>query len=93
MGHASKDEIRREVRIYVAVFAALAFLTMLTVAISYLRLPTLQAVGLALAIASIKGSLVALFFMHLVSEKTVIFSILALAFIFFLALLILPVLA
>ena len=46
--------------------------------------------GQALAIAAVKGSLVAGFFMHLISEKQIVFSILIFTFIFFLALLILP---
>lgn len=87
----SPEEIKRHVKIYISVFAALAFLTIVTVTVSYLRLPPLQAIFVALIIATIKGSLVACFFMHLISEKQVIFSILIFTFIFFLGLLILPV--
>ena len=93
MEHASHDEIKKHVRIYIAVFAALAFLTVVTVAVSYLRLPFLPAILVALTIATIKASLVAAFFMHLISEKTIIFSILILTLVFFLVLLMLPVLA
>ena len=93
MEHASPQEIQKHVKIYISVFVALAFLTMVTVAISYLRLPTPKAVLVALVIASIKGSLVAAFFMHLISEKQIIFSVLALAFLFFLVLLLLPTLS
>ena len=82
-----------QVRIYIAVFTALAALTVITVAVSYLRLPLVPAVSVALFIAAVKGSLVALFFMHLISEKQIIFSVLALTFVFFLFLLILPVLS
>jgi len=91
MEHASHEEIKRHVKIYIAVFVALAALTVITVAVSYLHLPLGQAVLVALAIASLKASLVALFFMHLISEKQIIFSVLSLAFIFFVVLLALPV--
>jgi len=86
------EAVRKHVKIYIAVFAALAALTVITVYVSYLHLPFRQAVLVALAIASLKGSLVALFFMHLISEKQIIFSILALTFIFFAVLLALPAL-
>ena len=91
MEHLSPEAIKRHVKIYIAVFAALAFLTLVTVTVSYLRLPPLKAMGVALLIATIKGSLVACFFMHLISEKQVIFLILVFTFIFFLGLLLLPV--
>ena len=90
MEHTSHEEIKKHVKVYLAVFIALALLTVVTVFISYLRLPLAIGVVTALLIASVKGSLVAGFFMHLVSEKRIIFSILILAAIFFLVLLILP---
>lgn len=91
-GH-SPEAVKRHVRIYVRVFAALAVLTVLTVAVSYLHLPLAAAVIIALLIAAIKSSLVAGFFMHLVSEKKIILVILALAAILFVALLLFPVLS
>ena len=86
----SHEEIKKHVKIYISVFAALAALTIVTVAVSYLHLPIFKAVVVALAIASIKASLVALFFMHLISEKQIIFCILALTFLFFAVLLWFP---
>ena len=86
----SHEEIRRHVRIYGGVFIALAVLTIVTVTISSWRLALIPAVAAALTIASIKGSLVAGFFMHLSSEKKIIFAILGLTAIFFLVLLIIP---
>lgn len=90
MENISHQEIRKHVKIYVSVFAALAFLTLVTVAVSYLKLPTAQAVLVALIIAMIKGSLVAAFFMHLISEKQIIYYLLALTLVFFLFLMLLP---
>ena len=83
--HGGHDpaEIDRHVKVYVTVFAALMVLTIVTVAISYLDLPTVPAVALALFVAVIKGSLVASFFMHLISEKKLIVWVLALTVLFF----------
>jgi cytochrome c oxidase subunit 4 len=88
-GH-SVEEIRKETRGYILVFVALAVLTLVTVGVSYLHLSFGAAVALALFIASIKGSLVAAFFMHLISERKLIYWVLILTVIFFVALLLLP---
>jgi len=86
--HHSPEEIKREMRIYLIIFGALAALTALTVfARFYLHLPMAWTIAVALAIASIKGFLVAGFFMHLLSEKKLIYAILALTIIFFAVLL------
>lgn len=89
MSH-SEAEIKKHVRVYITVFIALAVLTVATVAASYVHLPVKQAITLALFIASIKATLVAAYFMHLISENKVIHSILLLTGFFFLVLLILP---
>ncbi|MDP3920577.1 MAG: cytochrome C oxidase subunit IV family protein [Candidatus Omnitrophota bacterium] len=86
----TQEEIRKHVKIYISVFAALAALTVITVAVSYLDLPLAGAIALALIIATVKASLVAAFFMHLISEKQIIFWILLLTFAFFLVLLFIP---
>ena len=84
------EDIKKHVRVYITVFVALAALTVITVGISYLHLPTAWAVTFALVVATVKGSLVALYFMHLVSERKVIYWVLALCFVFFLFLIFLP---
>ena len=60
---------------------------------SYLEVSTVEGVMLALAIASVKASLVAGYFMHLISEKQTIIWILALTFVFFLVLMFVPIIA
>ena len=85
-------DIDRHVRIYITVFVALMALTIITVAISYLHLPLPLAVTAALLVATVKGSLVAGYFMHLISEKKLIYAVLGLTAAFFLALVALPVL-
>ncbi len=76
------EDIRKHVRVYLIVFATLATLTVITVAVSYLHLPIVPAVIVALLIATIKGGLVAGYFMHLVSEKKVIYLILIITVVF-----------
>jgi cytochrome c oxidase subunit IV len=85
-------DIDRHVRIYITVFVALMVLTIVTVAISYLHLSVPIAVTVALLVATIKGSLVACYFMHLISEKKLIYAVLALTLAFFIVLLALPAL-
>jgi len=84
------EEVKKSVRTYLVVFAALAGLTVLTVAVSYLDLSTGLAVGVALLIATVKGSLVAMFFMHLIDERKAIYWILILTVVFFVVLMFLP---
>ena len=88
--HTAAD-IDRHVRVYITVFVALMALTLITVAISYLHLPLPIAITVALLVATVKGSLVACYFMHLISEKKLIYAVLALTAVFFVALLALPV--
>jgi len=85
-------DIDRHVRIYITVFVALMVLTIITVAVSYLDLSMAVAVPVALFIAIVKGSLVAGYFMHLISEKKLIYAVLVLTVVFFAALLALPAL-
>jgi len=72
------------------VFVALMALTIVTVWVSSLGLSIRLAVGVALAIATVKGSLVAGVFMHLSSEKRLIVLGLALTVVFFLVCLLMP---
>ena len=85
-------DIDRHVRIYISVFVTLMVLTIVTVAVSRFHLPVPIAVTVALLVATIKGSLVACYFMHLISEKKLIYAVLGLTAAFFVVLLFLPVL-
>jgi cytochrome c oxidase subunit 4 len=88
--HDSHADIDRQVRTYIFVFATLLTLTMITVAVSRLHLPVHQAVAVALLVATIKGGLVASYFMHLISERKLIYIVLIYTVVFFLAVLLLP---
>lgn len=86
-GHA--EDIEGQIRVYFLVFGALAVLTVLTVAVAYLNLPIVPAVIVGLSIATVKGGLVAGYFMHLISEKQVVYVLLAFTFFFVVAMLVL----
>jgi cytochrome c oxidase subunit IV len=82
-GHDSHD-IQQSVRRYKLVFYALLVGTIVTVGAYYVHIPSVAAtVAIALFIASIKAFLVAGYFMHLISEKKMIYGILASTVFFF----------
>jgi len=86
-GH-TPEEIRKEMRVYITVFVGLAVLTIVTVVACYkFDLPVHTAIVVALIVASIKGFLVAGFFMHLLTERKVIYGVLILTGFFFAVLL------
>jgi len=87
---AGHDDIRKHMGQYYVVFVALLCLTAVTVGVSYLHLTRPIAIAVALIIATIKAGLVAAVFMHLISEKKVIFAVLLLTALFFVFLLLLP---
>ncbi len=82
--------VREHLRVYVMVFVALIVLTVVTVAISYLQLPTALAITVAMVVATVKATLVAGYFMHLLSEEKVILWLLLLCAAFLVFLFILP---
>jgi len=73
-------------RTYYAVWGALIVFTAITVLVSYVHLGVMN-IAVALIIASVKASLVALYFMHLSSESRLVWGF-ALTPIFFLGLII-----
>jgi cytochrome c oxidase subunit 4 len=86
-------DVGKHVRTYMIVFAALAVLTVVTVAVYYLDLSVPAAIAVALLIATVKGSLVACYFMHLLNERKLIYGILLVTVVFFIVLLFVPVLS
>lgn len=71
------SDIQSHVRQYRIVGAALILGTILTVAASYIHFGShWMNIAVALLIASVKAALVALIFMHLISEKTAIYLVL-----------------
>ncbi len=90
-GHA--DDVKKHIKVYINVFIALLVLTAVTVAVSYIDLAIPLAIGVALIVATVKGSLVASYFMHLIGEKKAIYAALLMTALFFLFLILIPVLA
>ena len=89
----SVEDIKKHVKVYIMVFAALMVLTVVTVGVAYLALAVPLAITVALIIATVKGSLVASYFMHLVSEKSPIYWTLLVTAAFFLVLMFVPLFA
>ncbi|MBH50784.1 MAG: cytochrome C oxidase subunit IV family protein [Candidatus Neomarinimicrobiota bacterium] len=85
------EEVKHHIKTYVIVFVALACLTVVTVAISYLDIGVKSGIALGLLVASVKASLVACYFMHLIDEKTTIYWTLIATAVAFLILIILPI--
>jgi len=77
-GSMSVEEVKKHTKVYWIIFAALLVFTGVTVWVGYMEFPLPVAVGIALLVASTKGSLVALYFMHLIDEKKIIYYSLAL---------------
>jgi cytochrome c oxidase subunit IV len=86
-GHDDHGDIASHVKTYIAVFLALLLGTVITVGMYYVHFDSMAVtVAVALFIASIKAFLVAGYFMHLLSEKKMIYSVLAITVVFFFAL-------
>jgi caa(3)-type oxidase subunit IV len=84
--HAQED-FTHHVRRYLYVFYALLFGTLITVGASYIPFGNHAInIGVALAIACAKAFLVAGFFMHLISERKMIYGLLIFTACFFLGL-------
>tara|TARA_Y100000996_G_scaffold212130_1_gene166622 strand:+ start:49 stop:411 length:363 start_codon:yes stop_codon:yes gene_type:complete len=85
------EDIKHHITVYRNVFIALLFLTVATVAVSYIHFSSLW-LGLfvGLVIASVKGYLVASQFMHLNDEKNWIYGTLIFTVLFFFVLLAMP---
>lgn len=83
-------DIDRQVRTYILVFVSLMALTIITVTISRFHLPIPAAVTVALIVACIKGGLVASYFMHLISERKLIYWVLGFTVLCFFTVLLLP---
>ena len=86
--HSSPESIKKAVRTYLFIGAALIAGTGLTVWASYIHFGSnAWNITVALVIASVKSFLVAGYFMHLLSERKVIYGVLILTVFFFAVLL------
>ena len=83
-------EIKKHIRTYLMIGAALFVFTGITVAVNQIHLAVPMAITLALIIAITKGSMVASIFMHLSNEKKWVYGALLLTLAFFIVLMIVP---
>jgi caa(3)-type oxidase subunit IV len=88
--HSDEAEIKKSVRTYMLVGAALLVFTGITVAVNLVHLAVPLAITVALIIATMKGSMVAAIFMHLSHEKKWIYGALLLTVAFFIVLMSVP---
>ena len=87
------EDIQHHVKIYTNVFIALAILTVVTVAVSFLDVSFIEAFFIAITVATIKGSLVLSYFMHLLEEKPAVIWILVTTMVTFLILMFIPLIS
>ena len=85
------DDVSKHIRGYLIIGGTLILGTILTVLASQVDLGHGWNIVLALVIATVKASLVALYFMHLISEKKLILWVMLLTVAFFIVLLLVPV--
>ena len=87
--HSSPEHIKKSVRTYMFVFGALLVGTVLTVwaaRLEFNQTHPVLGITVGLIIATVKASLVAGYFMHLISERKAIYATLAATAFFFVAL-------
>src|SRR5260221_6956352 len=87
---SDQESIRKSIKTYWMVGAALFVFTGITVAVNQVHLAIPLAVTVALIIATMKGSMVASIFMHLSHEKKWIYGALILTVIGFAILMLVP---
>jgi cytochrome c oxidase subunit 4 len=88
--HSDAESVKKSIRLYLMIGAALFVFTGITVAVNQVHLAVPLAITVALIIASMKGSMVASVFMHLNHEKKWIYGALLLTVAFFIVLLFVP---
>src|SRR5881394_3329078 len=88
--HSDQESIRKTVKTYWMIGAALFVFTAITVAVNQVHLAVPLAISVALIIATMKGSMVASVFMHLSHERKWVYGALILTVIGFTILMLVP---
>ena len=91
MDELSAENLKQEVRKHLLIYGLLLFLTAVNFIVSKLSLLGEYTVLIVLSLAFVQGVLIAGYFMHLISEKKLIHFVLIMTLVFFLGLLLLPV--
>jgi cytochrome c oxidase subunit IV len=90
----SPAEVAKHVRVYLVIFAALLVATVVTVALYAVHFESVAVtIVVALLVATVKAALVACYFMHLISEKRLIYIMLGFTMFFFAGLMVLTLLS
>lgn len=82
MSDHSPEAISKQIKLYLLIGAALFAGTVLTVWVADLKVAILTGILIAIVIATIKGALVAGYFMHLLHERKLIYQVLVLTAVF-----------
>jgi caa(3)-type oxidase subunit IV len=90
--HSDQESIRKTIKTYMMIGAALFVFTGITVAVNQVHLAVPLAITVALIIATTKGSMVASVFMHLSHERKWVYGALILTVIGFFILMTVPML-
>ena len=90
--HSDHESVKKSVRTYLTIGAALFVFTVITVAVNQIHLAVPLAITVALIIATMKGSMVAAVFMHLSHERMWIYGALILTVLGFVVLMLVPAL-
>ena len=93
MDSSQKIAIEQDIKRHIVIYAFLLVSTVVNFIVSKQHVFGERTVVAVLGIAILQGSLVACFFMHLISEKKVIYLFLVMIVIFFIALFFLPILS
>ena len=88
--HSDQESIRKTIKTYWMIGAALFVFTAITVAVNQVHLAVPLAITVALIIATMKGSMVASVFMHLSHERKWVYGALILTVIGFTILMLVP---
>ena len=88
--HSDQESIKKSIRSYMMIGAALFVFTGITVAVNQVHLAVPMAITVALIIATMKGSMVASVFMHLSHERKWIYGALILTVVGFFVLMTVP---
>lgn len=90
--HSDAADVKKSIRTYMMVGAALLVFTVITVAVNQIHIPSVAlAVTVALIIAGMKASMVGAVFMHLSHEKKWIYGALLLTAASFIVLMSVPI--
>lgn len=84
MSEHGPEAVQKHIKLYLAIGAALLVGTVITVLAAGVKTGIILGITIAIIIATIKGSLVAGYFMHLLNERKLIYQVLILTGVFIL---------